>query len=277
MKVARGADVYDSDQRQTPLAGVVQIWERRGLLRLLIVRDVSLRYKRSVLGPSWTLLNPLLTMTALWLVFSRVFLVSAVGVPFAVYVLSGVVLMTFFQQAIATAGSSIVDSREVLSKVYVPAWAYALSAASAGAVNFMVSLVPLLVLQVVTGVGIPWTVLLLPLFCVPLLAFAAGCGLLVAAAAVRFYDVVDLTRVALFTAVYLTATFYPVSILSERARTAILLNPLYHYMVVFRGLVYEGRIPSTRSLVVVVGSAVVVSAVGMSVFVRSWRRLVVML
>jgi ABC-type polysaccharide/polyol phosphate export permease len=116
------AVVYDSAARSPLLVTELwNFWTYRRLIRLLVMRDVLARYKRSLLGVWWTLLNPLLTMTVMWLVFSHIFRfrVGISGVPYAVYLLAGVLLVLFFQQGVEMVASSIVANASVLTKVYV--------------------------------------------------------------------------------------------------------------------------------------------------------------
>lgn len=271
--------VYDSDRRRRPVVEeLANLRAHRGLLRLLVVRDLTLRYKRSALGIWWTLLNPLLTTAVMFAVFSRLFRFEMPeNEPFVVYLLSGVIFLAFFTQGVIAAGSSIVNSAAILTKVYVPPEVFALSAAVAAAVNLLINLVPLLVVQLVLGWGVPWTIVLVPLPVLALLALVTGIGLLVAAAAVYFYDVLDLTAVILGLVGYLTPSFYPISIVPPAFRPFIEANPLYSYLLAFRGLVYLGRIPPWYVVAMVTGTALVSLTAGVYVFSRSWRRLVVLL
>lgn len=271
--------VYDSSARRTPfLTEFRNIVEYRKLLRLLIVRDLTLRYKRSVLGVWWTLLNPLLFTAVLWLVFSNIFRFAGDdGIPFIVYLLSGILMLTFFAQGAQGAGGAIVSSSSILTKIYVPPECFALSAAAAAGVNFLINMVPLLVIQVVTGVGIPWTVVLTPIPILAMLAFTTGVGLLIASAAVYFYDILDLSSVFIQVLYYLTPAFYPVSIVPDHLRVFIEVNPVYSYLTVFRHFVYRGDMPPPQFLVYMTVSAVVTFTLGVWVFSRVWKRLVVLL
>lgn len=265
---------YDSDNRQPPLlAELSNLHTYRGLLRLLVVRDITLRYKRSVLGVWWTLLNPLLTTAVLWLVFSQVFRFETPGVPFIVYLLSGVLVVNYFSQGLASVSGSLVASAGVLTKVYVPPEVFAMSAAAAAAVNFLLSLIPLLVIQVLTGTGVAWTafLLLVPALCV--LALITGLGLLVATAAIRFADALDLVGIFVILLGYLTPTFYPLSIVPENFRIFIYSNPLFSYVEVFRQLVYGGTFAPLWNWAVMFGTASGALALGAYVFSRRWAAL----
>lgn len=270
--------IYDSAQLRTPLVTEFRnVWRFRSLIRLLVNRDLTVRYKRSALGVWWTLLNPLLTMSVLWVVFSQVFRFTIPGVPFAVYLLSGTLLITFFAQGVNATGAAMVNNANVLSKVYVPAEVFAFSSGISAAVNFGISLIPLFAIQLVTGIGIPWTALLLPLPALLLLAFTIGVGLLVAAAAVYFYDVLDLTNVFIQLASYLVPTFYPIDIVPDRFLPLVQVNPLYSFLKVIRGFAYEGVFAPGWNFIVITVSGILALALGVWVFSRSWKNLVVLL
>lgn len=271
---------YDSDKARRPLRSEFQnLWEYRGLIRLLVGRELTLRYKRSALGVWWTLLNPLATMTVLWVVFGQFFRfeMQPPTLPYVVYLLSGLIVVTFVSQGVIAAGSAMVNNAAVLSKVYVPPEVFSFSAAVASAANFIISLVPLLVIQLISGAGIPWTVILIPIPLLALLMLVAGLGLLVAAAAVFFFDVLDLTGVVMQLLVYLTPTFYPLSIVPERFLWVIYANPLFSYLEVFRGFVYGGEFAPLWNWLVMGGVSTVVFLGGVWVFSKSWRNLVVLL
>lgn len=271
--------IYDSDQR--PAALVAPFAHLRGhwsLIRLLVVRDITVRYKRSALGVWWTLLNPLLTTAVLWIVFSQVFRFATEDpVPFVVYLLSGVIVVTFFAQGIAAVGGSIVNSSAILTKVYVPPEIFAIAAGAAAMTNFFLSMVPLLLIQLAVGVGIPWTVLLAWIPAVALLALVTGVGLVVASVAVFFYDVMDLANVGVQIVSYLTPSFYPIAIVPERLQAFIFANPLYSYLLTFRSFIYLGELPPWWALLYMSVTAAAALALGVWTFSRSWKNLVVLL
>ena len=271
--------VYDSDQARRPLISELRnLWNYRGLLRLLVTRDLTVRYKRSTLGIWWTLLNPLLFMAVLWMVFGQIFRFDVPGdVPYIVYLLSGIVFITFFSQGLIATGSSIVNSSSILTKVFVPPEVFALSSSVAALVNFGISLLALAAVQLIVGVGVPWTVILVPIPAFCMLMLVAGLGLLVASAAVFFYDVLDLTAVGVLILTYLTPTFYPISIVPEQFLWVVKANPLYSFLLVFRGFVYEGVFAPGWAFAVMIVTALGFLLVGAWVFARSWRSLVVLI
>jgi ABC-type polysaccharide/polyol phosphate export permease len=271
--------VYDSDSRHTPiLAEARHLHEFRGLLKLLVVRDITVRYKRSVLGLWWTLLNPLLTSAIMYLVFSQIFRFAVPGgVPFVVYLLSGVLLINFFALALNAVGVSLVSSAGIITKVYVPGEVFAVAASLAAGVNFLFSLVPLLAVLLITGGGIPWTIVLVPIPALAMLALVTGLGLLVATAAIRFHDTLDLVAVLVVLLGYLTPTFYPLGIVPERFQWVIEANPLYSYLTIFRQLMYGAPSAPWWCWVVMLSTSLVALSLGAWTFSRRWRSLAVLL
>lgn len=271
--------VYDSEILPTPLMGTLRsLHEYSGLIRLLIVRDLTVRYKRSVLGVWWTILNPLLTAGVMWLVFSAVFRFAIPGgIPFIVYLLSGLLVVGFFGQGLIVTGNSMVNSTSILTKVYVPPQVFAVASSAAQSVNFLLSLLPLLLIQVIVGVGIPWTALLLPAPVVLLLALITGLGLMLATVAIRFQDVMDLIAVGVTLLTYATPTFYPISIVPEQYQFFVKLNPIYWYVDVFRHLLYGGDLGPGRAWAIIFVTSSVAFVGGVTLFARRWRSLAVML
>jgi ABC-type polysaccharide/polyol phosphate export permease len=265
--------VYDSaEARVTWSTPYLNLWRWRGLLRLLAVRDLVSRYRRSVLGVAWTFLVPLMTTAVLWVVFSGFFRFQVPDVPFIVYLLSGILVVTFVQQGILGVGNSLLNHAPLLTRVYVPPEVMAAAHAASIGVNLCVSLVPLLVIQLVLGVGVPPTVLLLPLLVALMFAFVLGIGLFLAVVAIRFRDVLDLAGVSLVLLAYATPTFYPLEIVPEAYRPLLALNPAFWYLDVFRNLVYGGTLGSPQAWLVCVACATFSLLLGTRLFSALWPR-----
>lgn len=283
MTAAQSTVRYDSDIRRRPLVTEFQnFWRYRGLIKLLVVRDLTVRYKRSVLGVWWTILNPVLTIAVLWIVFSNFFGRGGqldFGEPYVVYLTAGILIATYFSQGVIAAGSAIVNSRGVLIKMYIPPEIFSLAAGVAAAAHFCLSLIPLFLLVILVGPGLTWTALLIPIPLVFMLMLVTGIGLLIASAAVFFRDVLDITRVLTQLLNYLIPTFWTVDFIaaSPKALALVKTNPVFSYLVVFRTWAYGGEMPPTWNIVMMVASGVVALALGVYVFSRNWRRVVVRL
>ncbi len=269
--------VYDSAQLRAPiLTEMRNLWAYRGLIRLLVARDLTTRYKRSVLGVWWTLLNPLLTTGVMWLVFGVVIgsRFGQTAEPYVVYLLSGVIIMTFFAQGFLATAAAIAGAGGILTKVYVPPEVFAFATAISAAVNFLISFAALVVIQLWAGVGVPVTMLLSPIPILLMLALVVGLGLTLAALAVYFYDILDLSRVLVQLVYYLTPVFWTLDIVPERFQWAMRLNPLFSYLEMFRDLGYRGVIPPLWMWLVTVGTSLLFLGVGVWLFGRSWKTLV---
>jgi ABC-2 type transport system permease protein len=270
--------VYDSGARRAPVSSQVrELWNLRRLLRVLIARDVILRYKRSLLGVWWTILNPALTVLVMWAALSGIFHARGVGVPYIVYLLSGVLVINFFQQGVLAAGWSIVGSSGVVAKVHVPPQLFAVSAVLASGVTLLVTFLLLIVLELASGVALGLKALLVP---VPLLSLAmlgVGGGLLLAAAAVRLHDLIDFTQVALQLLAFVTPTFYLLSTVSEPVRTLIEINPLTQVVLLLRGLLFPGATAAWWTWASALGAGALALVIGMVVLSRTWSTSVAML
>lgn len=257
--------VYDSLKR-----GPVALEELRGLIRYkdllyqLIRRDIVSRYKRSTLGIAWTMLNPLGMMVVLTLVFSQLFRMIP-GYP--AYVLSGLVAWTFFSQTTSAAMTQMVWGSTLLHRIYLPRTAFVVSAIGTGMVNLALAVVPLLLVMLMVGLPIRWTILFLPISMLLLAAFSLGVGLLFSAWAIYFPDVAEMYQLVLIAWMYLTPVIYPEDMIPETYRYWFFhLNPMYYLVQVFRLPVYQGELPSLGLLLVSFLIAVSTLLVGWMVF-----------
>ena len=250
-----------------PLLEVKEAWRYRDLIQFLVQRDMTARYKRSVLGIAWTMLNPLGMMIVLSVVFSQVFRMTMVGYP--AYVLSGLIAWNFFSQTTSAAMMHLVWGEGLLKRIYVPRTVFAVSAVGTGLVNVFLSIFPLLLVMLLTGVPIRWTVIFLPVPVLFLTFFAIGVGLLLSAVAVFFADVAEMYQVGITAWMYLSPVIYPVEYLSETEMAWIgLLNPMYHLITLFRAPIYDGVIPDLTQIAGVGAISIAMLLIGWVVFTR---------
>lgn len=253
--------LYDSAARPGPRAALRSALGRRELVVLLARREVTARYRRALLGAAWTVITPVAYAATLWAVFSQVAPFATPGLPYIVYVLSGVVVLTFVTQAIIAIAGEIAASAVTLRPAYVPIGAFVAAHALAATATLAITTLVLLAVQLATGVGIPATALALPCAFALLALAVAGAGALVGALAVLFTDALEMTRVVLSLAALLTPVFYPLSIVPERYRFAIELNPIEQYLQLVRALAYEGG-PEAANVAVCTAISVVAAVVG---------------
>ncbi len=267
--VPAGGLVYDSSTagRRPLWSGLLEVVRYKDFLRLLIATNVKSRYKRSVLGIGWSLLSPLLTMIVMSIAFSAIFRFSVPNYP--VYVLAGLVFFGFFQESTTQSMRSLVWGSSLLKKVYVPAATYPLSSVGTALVNLTMSLAPVLLIMLVLGQRLSWSLLFLPVAMVLLACFSLGVGLIMSTVAVRYTDVVEMWGVLVRALFYLTPVMYPEDILPERFVWLVRANPLYHLLACWRDPIYAGVLPSAESLAVSSAGALIAVVAGWWIFVKN--------
>jgi ABC-type polysaccharide/polyol phosphate export permease len=248
------------------------------LIRLLVNRELTLRYKRSVIGIGWTLLNPMLTSFVLWVVFSFVFASRLPGTQqYAPYLMAGILLNSFFSQGVTLSAESIANNGPVLTKIYVPPQVFPISTAMAGLVNFFIGMIPLGVVCLISGQNIAWTMPLVLIVGVCLALLTAGIGLTLSILYIRFDDSRNIVNVMLMILMYFTPVFYPISILSERLQKIIVLNPLTSYLDVFRWAFSNNAVVTLSDWIYMISTSLISIGIGTFVFKRYWPRTVAML
>jgi homopolymeric O-antigen transport system permease protein len=268
MSVAPGQaklPVYDSAALRHPVAeDLTQLRQRRDLLWRLIQRNITTRYRRSLLGVAWTMLNPLLTTVVMAIVFSQLF-VSQID-HYAVYVLAGLVAWGFFAQTSAAIMSELIWGGGLLHRVYLPRTIFAFSALGTGLVNVGLAIVPLLGVMLVTGAPLTPALLALPVAVLVLAVFTLGLGLVLSTLAVQFGDVIDMYQILLTAWMYLTPVIYPIEIIPETYRWLLLLNPMYYFVELFRVPIQYGRLPDLSTALASLAIALVTLAGGLWFF-----------
>lgn len=235
-------EIYDSSKRRNPLIEeALVLLKYRDLLYQFVTTSIKTRYKRSMLGVVWTLLNPLLTMLILTVVFSQVFRITLDNYP--VYVLSGLVVWNFFSATTSQAMVGMAMGGSLLQRIYVPKSVFAVSAIGVGLVNLGLSVIPLFLIGIFLGTPITPAILVMPFAVLLLILFALGVGLILETAAVYFADLLPFYEVLLMLWMYTTPIIYPLEILSPRLQSLFKLNPMYHFVTLFRTPIYAGVVP----------------------------------
>jgi len=230
----------------------------RDLLWFLVRRDVSLRYRQTILGAAWAVLQPALSMALFALIFGRLIGVPSDGVPYPVFVYAGLLPWTYFSSALAAAGASLVGSSSLVTKVYFPRLFIPLGSCIAGLLDFLVAAVLLAGLLAWYGIRPgPSVVLLVPLTAL-LLAAAAGCGLWLSALTVEYRDFRYVVTFLLQLWLFATPVIYPVTVVPERFRWALALNPVGGLIEAFRAAALGHQAVSAGRLGV---SAAVIGAI----------------
>jgi ABC-2 type transport system permease protein len=238
----------------------------RELIWALAIKELTIRYKRSVLGFMWALLNPALLMLVLTVVFSTIMRFPIPNYP--IFLLSVLLPWTFFSQSLSYGVESIVGNAELIKKVSVPKLVFPMAAIVANLINLLLSLVPLALLVPLIGHPFHWTWLYLPVPILALVIFTLGICLLFAAANVYYRDVAHIIQVVLSAWFYLTPIIYSLDFIPEKDRWMFKLNPLIYVINGFRLSVYYGQLPKLRSIAASFACAIGMLIIGFAVFRR---------
>ena len=247
---------------------ILNFWKYRFLLSNLIGRDLKVKYRRSKLGIRWSVLNPMLMMLVMTAVFSKFFRFDIPNYP--VYLLSGQLLFTFFNDSTSSAMGSVLFSAPLIKKVYVPKYIFPLEKSCFSIVNLMFSMVALLLIMILTGAPFYRSMVaaIMPLF--TMFIFCMGVGLFLSAGAVYFRDVMHFWSVIVMALNYATPIFYPESVWQGTFMMYLgKLNPLYWYVGTFRDCVINGMFPSVMQTVLCWLFALIALAAGSVVFAKS--------
>lgn len=266
---------FRSGRRSYVIHAVIAIGRYKFLIRQLVGRDFKTKYKRSILGVFWSFLNPLLMMCVQYVVFSTIFKADIPNYP--VYLIIGIVSFNFFSEACGMSLTSILGNASLITKVYMPKYIYPMTRVMSSVVNFGISLIPLLLVAVFTGVSFHKSALLAIFFWCCLILFSLGLGMLLSTAMVFFRDIQFLWNIFNMIWMYATPIFYPESILPETFRVFLQVNPLYHFLKSARMCILDGISPEPMVYVQCALIALAMLIVGAVVFYRSQDKFVLYL
>ena len=215
-----------------------QTWAYRELLYFLIWRDVKVRYKQTVLGAAWAIIQPLFTMIIFTLFFGRLAGVPSDNVPYPVFVYAGLLIWTFFSNALANCGNSLVGSQNLLTKVYFPRIIIPAATVGAGLVDLAIAFVVLIGLMIYYGVALTWGILLVPVIILFTTLLALGVGMWVSALNVKYRDVRFALPFLIQLWMFLSPIIYPSTFVPEKWRWLLTLNPLTGLIDGFRAALF---------------------------------------
>lgn len=249
-----------------------ELLKYRNLIGELVSRDIKKKYRRSVLGLLWSLLNPILMMLITAAVFSNLFRFEIQN--FALYLLTGQVIFTFYAEATNFAMGSILENGSLIKKVYVPKYLFPISRVMSSGVNLLLTIPAMIVIMIVTNEPIEISLLAAFLPLVLLFLFCIGIGLLLSSLSVFFRDLFHLYSVLLTALNYATPIFYPVNIIPEEYRFIIEWNPLSYYLEAFRQVVYNHVFPEINLLLICATISIVTIILGAFVFKKQQNKFI---
>lgn len=251
------------------------------ILKQLVTKDFKIKYRRSVLGVAWSVLNPLLMMVVMSIVFSTIFGQSRNGsiTPemYPLYLIVGNVTFSVMSESTNQALMSIIWASSLLKKVKVHRWVFPVQKVLFSLVNFSFSLVAVALVMLFFRVAPTWHLILLPVCLLLLMCFCMGLGMMLSALAVFFRDVMHLWSVVITAWMYLTPIFWTTDYISQMAhwiQVLVVVNPMYNYLQFMRDIFLFNTVPSALTFGLCVAWAVFALAIGYTVFHKTEHKFI---
>ncbi len=253
---------------------VVSLKKYRCLLTDLVSRDLKTKYRRSVLGILWSVLNPLFMMLVLTAIFSTLMRFNTEDVPYSIYYLTGYLMFNFLSESTNFSLVSIIHSAGLIKKVYIPKIIFPLEKCLFSLVNFGFSLIAAVIVFLVVGITPHWTIVLFFIPVVYLFIFSFGFSLILATLNTFFRDVGYLYNVFVSLWMYLTPIIYPIKTLPEWMQGIVRVNPLTHYVEYFRSLTIYGVVPGLEENLICLSYSLIFLCLGVMVFQKNQNKFI---
>lgn len=248
-----------------------ELWAYRELVWVMIVRDLKVRYKQTIMGVAWAVLQPLTMIAIFTLIFGRLAKIPSEGYPYSVFVFSGMLAWNFFASSISTSGMSLVSASNLVSKVYFPRIIIPISSIGVSMVDFLISAVLLVILMLFYGQAITLNILLLPFFLMGLLILSIGFGAWLASVTVVYRDFRYVIAYLIQIWMYLTPVIYPVTFVPEKWRWLLYCNPMFGWINGIRASFLNQPIDALGTLISLVLS-IAIFTLGMFYFEKTQRK-----
>lgn len=248
-----------------------EILRYRDLLYLLIQRDIKLRYRQTVIGIAWAVLQPVLTMVVFTIIFGRWVKLPSGGYPYPLYVFAALLPWTFFSNAISACGNSVVGSSNLITKVYFPRLIIPIASIGAGVVDFVVTTIVMLLMMLRYGLSWHWGLLAVPLLFLVVFFTAMGIGTFLSALTVSYRDFRYVTPFVLQLWMYATPIVYSPQLFPARWRWVLNLNPMAGLIDGFRSA-FLGKSFDTSAFLISSTVAVVIFVAGIGYFKQVERK-----
>ena len=245
------------------------MFEYRELIRNLTIADLKNRYQNTSLGFLWSLISPLMMALVLWFVFRKLF---AQEQNFAINLIVGIMMWRFFATATSACLQGIVSKPNLVTKVYIPRQILVLSSALSGLIGSLLEFVVLIPIIYFLMGYLPWTIILYPFIHFIFFLAIYGIGLLLSSFYVYFRDLSQIWEVLISILIYCSPIIYPMSVVPSYLVKYYMLNPITHFVFIYRDVMINGQLPSLTSMVVVLIFALIMLLIGNLVFSKLQRR-----
>jgi lipopolysaccharide transport system permease protein len=210
------------------------LWNYRDLFYILTMRDIKVRYKQTILGAAWAIIQPLFTMIIFTIFFGGLAGVPSDGVPYPIFAFAGLLPWTFFANSITNSSNSLVGNSNLITKVYFPRMVIPIASVAAGLLDLAISFGLLVLMMIYYGIGLSINLLMLPIITLLTSLLAIGVGMWMAALNVKYRDIRYVLPFLIQLGMFASAVIFPISIVPEKWRWLMTLNPVAGFIEAFR-------------------------------------------
>jgi lipopolysaccharide transport system permease protein len=250
---------------------VKEFWDYRELFFFLVWRDIKIRYKQTVLGAGWAVIQPFFTMIIFTLFFGRMAKMPSDGIPYPIFSYSALLPWTYFAASVRLSGNSLVAGANLVRRVYFPRVALPAASTLSGLVDFAIASIVLVGMMIYYDIPFSWGLLLWPVLLIPLVLLALGLGMILSALNVKYRDIKHAIPFFIQSLLFITPIIYPTSIASEKVRFLLSLNPLTGLIEAFRASMLPTRSVDWHLLGISVAITLVIFVVGAFYFRKTER------
>lgn len=251
---------------------ISELYATRNVLQQLIAQQLILRYRRTILGYLWTLINPLLMMSVMAVVFSSIYKVDLES--FTVFLFAGMIPWNFFSSVVTQSGTAFISNEGLIKKIYLPKAIFPLSVSIALLTDSLLSFVALFFIMLILGSQLSWALLFLPVCFTMLFVFSLGIGLIMAVATVFFRDLQYVVSIMIQGLFFVTPILYKQDMLSGKVSWVVDLNPVTPFVTLFRAPLIDAELPDTSVLLQAGTISTVIFIIGLFVFIRLDKKIV---
>jgi len=248
---AKSVVIIEPSKTWVPLK-LRDLWEYRELLFFLTWRDVKVRYKQTLLGAAWAILQPLLTMLIFTLLFGRLAGIQTGGIPYPLFAFGGLLIWTFFSNSITNSGNSLVGSSNLITKIYFPRMIIPMAAVGAGMVDFILAFLIQIVLMAYYRIQVTWAIVMIPPLAFVAALLAVGVGMWLSALNVKYRDIRYALPFLVQIWMFASPIIYPASLLPAKWQWVLMLNPLTGIIQNFRIALFGNQSFEWTSLLIAV-------------------------
>lgn len=249
-----------------------ELYDRRTVLRILVWQQLILRYRRTLLGYLWSLINPLMMMSVMAMVFATLF--KADLKTFTVFLFTGMIPWNFFSAVVTQSSSAFIQNEGLIKKIYLPKIIFPLSVCFSLFVDSVLSFFTLFIIILIIGGNLSWAVFFIPIAYMLLLVFAFGVSLIMSVATVFFRDLQHITVIAMQGLFFLTPIFYNRELITGRLHFLVDMNPITTFIELFRSPLYHATLPTLSVMIKAVAFAVMAMTIGLFFFLKQEKKVV---